>query len=236
MIHSNMLYSGGFVGFQRLIVFIVLLIPQLALSQEKDVYDLPEVVALQNRTYYLNHGLEGHVGYLPIDAFNKGIIVGGSYTYYFSEFTGWEIINANYNFNIETDLREDAKSQGLDVRLEDADLLDFVIWYMSTAIIYTPLYNKNLLFNKSIVYGETSFVLGGGVANFDIAGIRPLITIGAVVRFFLGQSTSLNIDIREHVYFRDSEVDGLFTISLGLAFQLGDPPKTSNIRRDDEEF
>ena len=51
------------------------------------------------------------LGYMPMDSFEMGVVLGLSYTNYFSDFTGWEIVNANYVFGIDTGLKDDLKNK-----------------------------------------------------------------------------------------------------------------------------
>ncbi len=71
------------------------------------IYDLPQVVAVQNRAYQVSKELTLQAGYLPSDAFNKGYTIGANYTYFFSDYLGWEILNANYVINSPTNLKGD---------------------------------------------------------------------------------------------------------------------------------
>jgi outer membrane beta-barrel protein len=190
-------------------------------------YDLPKVVAVQNRTYFLNHDLTAQLGWLPSDAFNKGYTVGLSYTTFFSDYLGWEVVNANYSFNSETNLKKDLLNNfGAAVENVGFDgVLDFVTYYFTTNIVYTPLYTKSLLFNKHITRGEVSFVFGAGGANFDASGIRTLINAGLYLRFFTKADTSWKFDFRDFLYFEKSlgAVNSM-SLMVGYSMQLGKPP------------
>lgn len=194
-------------------------------QEQNDIYTVPKLVAVQNRSYNVNQNLSILLGYLPDDSFTKGYTAGLAYTYYFSDFTAWEIFNANYVFKKDTGLKQDL-IDNYGAMPESDRLLDFPIWYATTGFVYTPLYNKNLLFNKSVVYGENSFVIGAGALNLKLAGMLPTVGGGIIFKFFIGQSTSLKLDIREWVY-QDPErgVDGILDMKLGLDWQLGDTPR-----------
>ena len=69
------------------------------------VYDLPDLVAIQDRDYYLSHDLTFNVGWLPSDAFNKYAVGGVSYTYFLEDYMAWEVVNVQYAFLFETDLK-----------------------------------------------------------------------------------------------------------------------------------
>lgn len=194
-------------------------------------YDLPKVVAVQNRSYYLNKDLSFSLGALPSDAFNKGYSAGVSYTHYFSDYIGWEVVNAALVVNSETNVKKDIQKFGLDVKNNQfSGILDFITYYALTSFVYTPLYNKSLLFNRDVVYGETSFVFGLGMANFDSAGPRFLVSGGLYVRFFTAPDRSWKFDFRNNVYF-DEDVGAVNAFSIGVSYsiQLGDPPEKSSI-------
>jgi len=204
-------------------------IPRAFGAPPTEYYDLPKVVAVQNRTYYLNSDLTVNLGWLPSDAFNKGYTIGGSYTYFFSDYLGWEVVNANYSFNSETNLKKDLL-ENFGAAVENVGfggILDFIVYYFTSNVVYTPLYTKSLLFNKNIVRGEVSFVFGAGGAGFDESGLRALITAGAYLRFFTKEDRSWKFDFRNNVYFEKS-LGAVNTISLmvGYSMQLGDPPKS----------
>jgi outer membrane beta-barrel protein len=193
--------------------------------KQNDIYTIPKLVAVQNRNYNVNQNLSVLLGYLPTDAFTKGVTAGAAYTYYFSDFTAWEILNANYVFNIDTGLKRDLVTY-FSAQPDNQRVLDFPEYYGTTNLMYTPLYNKNLLFNKSIVYGENSFVIGAGMAKFRIAGFLPLVGGGIIFKYFVSKSSSLKLDIREWVY-NDSErgTNTILDLKLGFDILLGDTPR-----------
>ena len=195
-------------------------------SVPKKYYSLPAVVAVQNRPYYLNGDLSVSLGALPTDAFNKGYSAGLSYTHYFNDYVGWEIVNVNAVLNNETTLKKDIEALNVDITNNSlGGQLDYITYYALTSIVYTPLYNKSLLFNRDVVYGETSFVLGLGAANFDSAGPRFMASAGLYLRFFTSPSTSWKFDWRNNIHF-DSTDGATNAMSIGIAYsiQLGSNP------------
>jgi len=141
----------------RFIFIVLILVGFSGVSWAKKVpskyYNLPKVVAVQNRPYYLNKDLTLQLGTLPSDAFNKGFTAGLSYTHFFSDYFAWEVINTNYNFNVKTDLRGDVEKLGPVVVKNNGfeGLLDYIVAYATTNLVYTPLYTKSLLFNKTVI-------------------------------------------------------------------------------------
>ena len=202
-----------------------------------DVYDLPKVVAVQNRAYQVTRELTLQAGYLPSDAFNKGYVLGSSYTYFFSDYLGWEIIDANYVINSATGLKSDLLDC-CDVDVQNAGfdgVLDYMQWYVLSNFVYTPLYTKSLLFNKDVIRGEISFVGGAGGAKFADSGIRPLISLGLYVRFFTAENRSWKFDFRNNVYLEDS-LGAVNSMSLivGYAFHFGGSPMSKPAESLDE--
>jgi outer membrane beta-barrel protein len=214
---------------QKLLGFVAIIFATSAFAADKetstDLYTTPKLVAVQNRSYNLNKNFSGLLGYLPSDAFTKAVTLGGAYTYYFSDFTGWEVLNANYAFKIDTGLKKDLL-QFFNAQPENDRLLDFVEYYFTSNLVYTPLYNKNLLFNKEVVYGETSFVIGGGIGKFYQAGFQPIVGGGLIFKYFVSQSSSIKLDIRELVYFDSVKgTTGMLDLKVGYDILLGDTPR-----------
>lgn len=227
-----------FEGLFRYIFFIsfalyFLSFTQLQAAPPKAHYDLPKLVAIQNRPYFLNKDLSFQMNVLPSDPFNKGFATGFSYTHYFKNYFGWEIINFNYNFNVETDLKSDLNALDLDVVTEGSNhsngikgQLDYLDYYVATSLVYTPIYSKNLLFNKTIIHGDINFTIGGGVAALHEAGVKPLVTAGVFFRFFSRPSRSWKFDFRNNIYF-DDRTGPINAWSFGVAYsmQLGADPR-----------
>ena len=200
-------------------LFITLFLSDVVFSQdaEEDIFAVPKTYAVQNRKFKLGSQLSGHLGYMPMDSFTKGVVFGASYTKYFSDFTGWEVINANWVMSIDTSL----KTQLIDeFKATPGQIPDFPEWYITTNIVYTPIYNKNLFFNKSVLWGDITFVAGPGIGSFKNDKIKPLINGGAVLRFFLNEKESVKIDIRENLPFLSTGVEPFLYIGAAYTYQF----------------
>lgn len=203
-------------------------------SQDKP--KTPQLVAVQNRQYYLDHGLSFHLGYLPMNSFNKGVTIGASYTYFLNDFLGWEVLNVSYVANQDTGLQNDLENKyGANIP-DAANQLDFMNFYVTTNFIYTPLYNKSLLFNNNIVYGELSFLAGGGIASYEKAQGVGLINIGSIVRFFTAPNRSFKFDLRLLIPLGSSGGSSEVNMNIALAYeiQLGDPPENFSFGDSDD--
>ncbi len=193
-------------------------------AQVNDIYTVPKLVAIQNRNYNVNQNLSVLLGYLPSDAFTKGITAGAAYTYYFSDFTAWEVLNAQYVFNQDTKLKQSLESD-FGAQPDSDRILDFPQYYGTTNLVYTPLYNKNLLFNKSVVHGENSFVIGGGAAKFKQAGYLPIVGGGLIFKYFISENSSIKLDFRGWVYNDDERgINSIIDLKVGYDLKLGSTP------------
>lgn len=198
--------------------FSVLALLPKAYAQEEDIFAIPKTYAVQNRKYTLNNQLTAHFGYMPMDSFTKGVVFGASYTKYFSDFTGWEVLNANYVMDITTGLKDDLLKN---FQADPGLIPDFPEWYVTTNLVYTPVYTKNLFFNSDVVWGDLSFVGGGGVASYQRDGVKPLVDIGLMLRFFYSEKSSIKLDIRENLPFLSSGVEPFLTINIAYSYQIG---------------
>lgn len=203
-------------------------------AEEEDIFAIPKTYAVQNRRFKLGSQYSAHFGYLPMDSFTKGVVLGASYTKYFSDFTGWEVINANYVFGMDTAL----KSQLIDeFKADPGKIPDFPEWYITSNIVFTPIYNKNLFFNKSVIWGDITFVAGPGIGSFKNDGVKPLINGGAVLRFFLDEQKSFKIDVRENLPFLSTGVEPFLFIGAAYTYQFDSKVKPQSDEEDfDKEF
>lgn len=185
----------------------------------KDIYDLTEIVAVQNRAYQFNEAFGLGGSYFPSDAFNHGYSANAFYTHSVSELFSWEVLRYNYIFNQETQTKKDVLAQGFLVTAGDGGKLDFPVHLITTGAIFTPLYNKGLLFNKRLIYGEIALYLGGGVAIMHQTGNRYLLTPGFQMRFFTSEKYALLAHFRDHFY-NDAHQGINNMIDFGLAFEI----------------
>lgn len=229
-LHLNGKIIGRIVGKCLGLLVLLFLLANYWTAQAEiptEVFDTPKVVALQNRQSYLNEEADIHLGYMPADAFTKSLVLGASYTHFFEPYLGWEILNLNVSKNYSTSLKNELLNKfSAEVRnVGFGGILDFPSYFVTTNLIYTPIYNKNLLFNTLMIHGEISFLAGGGVVHFNTTGNKPVASLGMIMRYFTSPSTSIKVDVREHLYFdRDRGLDGLFVVLIGFAIQLGSPP------------
>ena len=199
---------------------------QLQAQLPQESIEVPEVVAIQERSNFLSHDLSFNLGALPSDAFNKGVTFGVSYTYFLSPYSAWEVVDVNGNLNLETSLKTEFEELNVDV--ENTALegkLDPIRYIVTTSYVYTPFYSKSLLFNRSLVQSETSFLVGAGAVAFDSVPTQPLVNFGAYSRWFTSSSRSLKLGIKWNFHLdSNGSVQNFFHINFAYSMQLGSAP------------
>lgn len=167
------------------------------------------------------------VGYLPSDAFNKGIVFGLGFTTFFNDVIGWEVFNAQYVMNIETSLKQELVENFADeiAQVGFEDRLDPIQYYVTSNLIFTPMYTKNLIFNNTTILNDLTFVLGGGVVGFTSTGIKPMLDTGFYFRFYLSEAASVKADLRAN-FFKDEGlgIGSFMSMILSFSYQIGEAP------------
>jgi outer membrane beta-barrel protein len=182
--------------------------------------------AVQSRLFRLGGELNVAAGLLPINAFNKGLTVGGSFTYHFSNTFAWEIINGSYVYKqmdtgLKTELLDNFNVQP--TKIAAIDLM------LSSSAVLKPFYGKLAVFNRRVIHAEVSIPMGitlGRYTNPQSYLGGP--NLGVIVRVFMSTHTSLRIDVRDNILFSHwayNPVDWTYRnellVSLGLAFAWG---------------
>lgn len=200
--------------------------PLLAQSRI-NAYEVPQVVAVEGKLYVPQKDLSVHIGILPLDAFYKALTLGISYTKQFESYLGWEIVNANAAFTQDTGLKKDLLDN---FSVKPQGILEYPQYYITSNLIYTPLYSKSLVFNRNVVHSETSFVLGGGMVAFNSGESAPMFGGGAIFRIYKSHWISYKFDGR--IYYTSAankSSNFLLDINFGIAFEFGDEVKKDAI-------
>lgn len=171
-------------------------------------------VVVQNRRHDPTHEFSAMIGVLPLDAFTKGLTVGGAYTLHFTELLAWEVVQFNYSFHFDTDLKADLAA--FDVGPTPFEVLDY---YASSNLVFKPVYWKGSLLNSGLVRGELYAVLGGAFGAFTRSN-RGGADIGGGVRLFTSDYVSWRFDARYFLFFNDNILDD-FSTKDELAINFG---------------
>lgn len=182
---------------------------------------MPLISAVQKRPNSLNKELSTHFSFLPLDHFNTYYALGLGYTHWFNDYLGWEVFNLSYAENSPTGLEDYL----LDEYQANPETFDILQYYVTSNVIYSPLFMKHLFKTKSVVWGDMSFVAGGGLAKLEKNGNTNVFDFGAMVRFFSGPNWIYRLDVRQHI-FTSSAVKPNMAISFAVSYNFGkDEPK-----------
>jgi outer membrane beta-barrel protein len=199
--------------------FLIYAFGLLPLFSWADAYDLPQVVAIESRLFQVKNEITPEIGILPLDAFNKSLTYGGTYTHYFSSYWGWEVLEFKMANNMNTGLKNDLITQ---FNVRPQGILDSIKYYGMTNLVYTPVYSKNLFFNQSIYHSDTSFVLGVGSVNFESGESAPIFGGGLMLRYFLGASTNIKLNSRLYYHTGQNKSSNfLLALNIGFSIQFG---------------
>ena len=193
-----------------------------------DEFDEEQVAtyAVQSRLFRLGGELNVAAGVLPINAFNKGLTIGGSFTYHFSNAWAWEVINGTYVYKqMDTGLKTELL-ENFDVQPTKIAAIDLML---SSSLLLKPFYGKLAVFNRRVIHAEVSIPIGmtlGRYTNPQSYLYGP--NLGVIFRVFISPHASLRIDVRDNALFSHWSYDprhlsyrNELLVSLGLAFAWG---------------
>jgi outer membrane beta-barrel protein len=193
------------------LILALLAAPALAASDE----DTGSVVSVQNREYRMNHELTVGAGFLPLDAFYKGVTARVGYTYHFNDHFGWQVGRASLSKNISTGLRKQLER---DFGLLTTDYSE-VEWVVGSDLVWTPLYGKTTFMNMALLYLELYVVAGGSGVKIQ-SGVQPAVDVGMGLRFFATERVSLRIEGSNHFVMGKKKFN-VVDLNVGFAFNFG---------------
>ena len=204
-----------------LLIASIIALPALAHAEaQPDIeVDAPRVFSIQPRPYRLGHEFSLGVGVLPLDAFYKGAVIGGSYTYHFSDFWAWEMANINYSLNIDTGLQGELLDK-YNVRPVDASGGKITL-IGTTNLVVKPLFGKLSLFNSTKVYAETYFNIGMGPVRLERQGHGTFYyasELGMGIRFWVVKAFSVKFEVRDYLIFDGGAPTNALMFMLAASF------------------
>jgi outer membrane beta-barrel protein len=155
-------------------------------------------MAVQNRLYTQTGELTAFVGFLPMDAFTKGLTLSAAYTHHFSDQWAWEAAQFFYSFHIDTDLRDDLEAY--DLEPTPFEIVDYMV---TSNAVFKPVYWKGSVTNDSLIYGELLVMAGAGYARFTRSE-RMALDLGIGIRVYVTNLLSFRVDVRHHTFFEDT--------------------------------
>lgn len=179
------------------------------------------------------------VGMTLADAFLRNGLVGANLSYHLTNEFSFGVTGAYGVLQMETNLHEN-----LQARLEDEPRLEdisfsHIQWLASLEFSYVPLFGKfsvadslisnydlHLLIGPVFVGEEVVAATDGGETDDSLAGLRPGLSAGIGMRFFMSDGFSLNLQVRDLIYSRaevsaqtgDPELSNTVLISLSGSF------------------
>lgn len=188
-----------------------------------------QVFAVQNRVFHRNHEIDLSVGYIADDDFFHVYPVGVGYTFHFTDHFAWEVCRAQYMFNVDKDLKETLQNQ-FGVQPEQFAEQKYML---HTHLVYSPLYGKHAVMNRSIINNEIYFFAGPGTIHYewdystgesrsdDVLSI----SFGVGMKYFLSKKTCLNFEIRDLVNMREDDTENNIYFGIGLGYRFNMSPR-----------
>lgn len=189
-------------------------------EQKKTNYSLPQIVAVEARIYNPKSDLTLWTGVLPLDDFYKALTLGLGYTISLSDNYKWGIINGHAAFTSDTGLKKDLLKN---FSVQPQGILDYIKYYTTTDLLYTPIYGKNLLRSQTVIRTEMSLLLSGGIVFFNSGNTAPMAGFGGQIRFFSSPSLSYKLDSRIYYHMDPAQSSSfLLNIGFGVSFDNAD--------------
>lgn len=190
----------------------------------------PERRAVQERKYGPRGELRLGVGSMPLNPFAKGWTLSLSHTHHFDDMWSWETIHVTGALLTSTSLRDELIDTF--ARLPREFAAPRLV--LTTGLEISPLYGKQVLFNRDTVHSELSLGVYGGVMVGDrdtlersLEDVRPSAGTGLGIKVYLSRAFSTRFDARVFATLRpevepgdevEIETVALLTLSIGLGF------------------
>lgn len=199
-----------------LICLTLSLIPPTALAETEGGNEELSSLAVQNRQHTQIHEVGIGGGLLPIDAFTKGLTISGGYTVHFNDLLAWEIGQFTYSFGVDTSLKDELKTAYQLVPTQ----FEVVKFFVTSNVMFKPLYGKLAVLNRALIYGEIFFVAGGGWGRLTRTD-RAIADFGAGIRLFAGRYVSFRLDVRDYMFITRGDVKSELWLGLAICVGLG---------------
>jgi outer membrane beta-barrel protein len=191
-------------------------------ARADDDSDEVATYAVQKRLFREGLELNGSLGFLPLNAFQKGFTGGGSITYHFTTTWAWEIAQAAYAFVSTSTGLENQLLTNFDVQPSQLTTPQFL---GSTNIVLTPFYGKLAGFNHSVSHIELFFPFGPALGRYENPGeFLYGLDLGLGIKWFLGTHVALRVEARDFLLtpgFSNFSLTQELYVALGLSISFG---------------
>jgi outer membrane beta-barrel protein len=174
-------------------------------------------LAVQPRHRHHWHELSASIGVLPLNAFVKGLTVGGNYTLHFNHLFAWEIVRA---FGVVSEIETGLNGDLNELQLSPTPY-EYPEWAATSSFIFTPFFGKLAVVNRALIFSEVFLVAGVGYGWLTNSQ-HVVIDTGLGVRVFFGEYFSIRLDVRWEGFVAGiGELHNELSLMLGIAVHLG---------------
>jgi len=196
----------------RLALAAVLLFSASALADD----DNPaRVSVVQRRQYTMHHELQVSGGFLPLDAFYKGVTVNVGYTYHFNDHFAWRVLRGAYDKTFDTGLATQIKQQ-FGLLTTDYPMVE---WMLGSDLVWNAFYGKTAFMNVFVLHLALFLELGADAVKTQ-SDVRPGVNFGGGIRFFITDWVSTKVEVSNHFVIGKSTLN-VVDLQLALAVNLG---------------
>jgi outer membrane beta-barrel protein len=173
------------------------------------------VSVVQRRQYTMRHELSVSGGFLPLDAFYKGVTVNVGYTFHFNDHFAWRVARGAYDKTIDTGLKRQLQQQFGVLTTEYPE----VQWMLGSDLVWNPFYGKTAFMNLVVLHLQLFLLLGGDAVKVQTE-ILPALNFGGGIRFFATEWLSLKLEASNHFVFGKKSFN-VVDLQLAAAVNLG---------------
>jgi hypothetical protein len=198
------------------ISLIFLLVSLATYSQEYEDLDGIYIKALDEYPSVKKNETTLGVNLLPADPYFYGVGLSGSYTRYLSKKWGWEVLSANFVFQIEKSLTNALADKGV-----QADSLESTSYILASNMRYVLSYGKNIFLDKYIRMNRTELLMGVGTIGTNVNNYIS-INLGVQFDFAINEEYSWKVELMNYTTFqRDrGEIFDFASIKAMLAWRF----------------
>lgn len=181
------------------------------------------VQVVQRRQYELRHELTVSAGFLPLDAFYKGVTANVGYTYHFNPHFAWRVARGTFVQSMSTGLRKQVETlYGLQVTDSPE-----ARWIIGSELMWNAFYGKTTFMNLAVLRGSIFFLLGGdlvlaesGTKSGTKSLALPAVSVGGGLRVFATTWLSFRLEIINH-FVISTPTFNVVDLQLAAAVNLG---------------
>jgi outer membrane beta-barrel protein len=197
----------------RTLTLVVCLLPVAAIAADDE--SPARVSVVQKRQYTMRHEIQVSGGFLPLDAFYKGVSVNAGYTYHFNDHFAWRVARFAYEKNFDTGLKRQLEQQ-FGVLTTD---FPEVQWIAGSDLFWNAFYGKTAFMNLFVLHIALFLELGADAVKTQ-TDVLPAVNFGGGLRFFVTEWLSVKAEASNHFVVGKKSFN-VVDLQLALAVNLG---------------